>query len=156
MRRVPPDVKDAESAALRALFEAWKTRTGQSQAQFAGEQGIGTPAMVWQYLSGHRPLNLEAALKFAAGLGKPIESFSPRLAEQARAASSLSAPGLKSRVTELVAREAPAKRAQWPFKLVDRARYERLPPDEREIIEALVLKRVVEWESRIGLQREAG
>lgn len=156
MRRVPPHIKDAEAAALRTMFQTWKASSGKSQAQFAAEQGIGTPGMVWQYLSGHRPLNLEAALKFAAGLGQPIESFSPRLAGQAKAASSVAATGSQSLVADIIERQQSGKRARWPFRLVDQGRYDRLPPSEREIIEALVLKRVVEWELRAEQQREAG
>jgi hypothetical protein len=43
--------------------------------------------MVWQYLNGHRPLNLQAAVKFAKGLGVQLHDFSPRLAAQAKAAT---------------------------------------------------------------------
>lgn len=38
--------------------------------------------MISQHLSGHRPINLEAALVYSRGLGVDVEAFSPRIAEQ--------------------------------------------------------------------------
>jgi phage repressor protein C with HTH and peptisase S24 domain len=57
-----------------------------SQERFGLDFEIGSQGMVWQYLNGHRPLNLSVALKFARGLGVPISRFSPRLAAELRAA----------------------------------------------------------------------
>jgi phage repressor protein C with HTH and peptisase S24 domain len=73
----------AESAALKAAFEE---HAKTSQERFGLEFEIGTQGMVWQYLNGHRPLNLSVALKFARGLGVSIERFSPRLAAELRTA----------------------------------------------------------------------
>ena len=82
-----PDVRDAEAAALKALYEA--RTAGVSQAAFGALHDIGSSGMVWQYLSGHRPLNLEAATKFARALGVTIDSFSPRLAQHVRESAGL-------------------------------------------------------------------
>jgi transcriptional regulator with XRE-family HTH domain len=66
---------------LRRLFDE---RAGLSQQDFAKRYGFGTQGMVWQYLSGHRPLNYEAAAKFAKGLGCKIDDFSPEMAAALR------------------------------------------------------------------------
>ena len=66
---------------LRELFEK---RAGMSQLEFAERFGLGTQGMVWQYLSGYRPLNYEAAAKFAKGLNCRIDDFSPEMAESLR------------------------------------------------------------------------
>lgn len=75
--------REKEAHALKRLFGE---RSTVSQAKFGKEHGLGTAGMVWQYLNGHRPLNLQAAVKFAKGLGVRIQDFSPRLAAQVRAA----------------------------------------------------------------------
>lgn len=67
---------------LRELFDK---RAGMSQLEFAERFGLGTQGMVWQYLSGYRPLNYEAAAKFAKGLNCRIDDFSPEMAEALRA-----------------------------------------------------------------------
>lgn len=66
---------------LRRLFDE---RAGMSQQDFAELHGFGTQGMVWQYLSGHRPLNYEAAAKFARALGCKIDDFSPEMAAALR------------------------------------------------------------------------
>lgn len=66
---------------LRRLYDE---RAGVSQQEFAERHGFGTQGMVWQYLSGHRPLNYEAAAKFAKALGCKIDDFSPEMAAALR------------------------------------------------------------------------
>jgi transcriptional regulator with XRE-family HTH domain len=66
---------------LKELFDA---RAGMSQQDFAERHGLGSQGMVWQYLAGYRPLNYEAAAKFARGLGCRIDDFSPEMAESLR------------------------------------------------------------------------
>lgn len=75
-----------EAAALKAAFEESALASGFSQERFGLEFEIGSQGMVWQYLNGHRPLNLSVALKFARGLGVPVARFSPRLAAELAAA----------------------------------------------------------------------
>jgi SOS-response transcriptional repressor LexA len=76
-----------EAAALKELFRG----AGVSQERFGLDHEIGSQGMVWQYLNGHRPLNLSVALKFAKGLRVPIEDFSPRLAAELQRAGMASA-----------------------------------------------------------------
>lgn len=75
-------VNDAER--LKQLYEA-RAPKGMSQAKFGELYGIGTKAMVWQYLTGYRPLNFEAAAKFARGLGCTIADISPDMARRLKA-----------------------------------------------------------------------
>lgn len=70
-----------EAARLKRLFDA---RSTTSQMKFGADNEIGSQGMVWQYLNARAPLNLDAALKFAKGLGCPVSDFSPRLAESLR------------------------------------------------------------------------
>lgn len=67
-----------DAARLKALFANQRL----SQEAFGERHHIGTQGVVWQYLNGKIPLNLNAALKFARGIGCDVAEFSPRLAEQ--------------------------------------------------------------------------
>lgn len=91
MKQVPDDIRENEAAALKALYLKLVPKE-TSQGEFGKRSGIGTAGMVWQYLNGHRPLNLAAARKFATAMGVPVDDFSPRLAAEARAAAGLSRP----------------------------------------------------------------
>jgi hypothetical protein len=64
---------------LRKLYEE-RVPSGMTQGQFGARYNIGTQGMVWQYLNGHRPLNVEAAAKFARGLRCTINDISPEMA----------------------------------------------------------------------------
>ena len=55
---------------------------GMSQTEFGLRYGIGTQGMVSQYLTGHTPLNVDAAAKFAKGLRCTIADISPDMARQ--------------------------------------------------------------------------
>src|SRR5690349_11553915 len=87
---------ETEAAAWKKLFDE---RVQVSQERFGLEIEIGSQGMVRQYLNAHRPLNLSVALKFARGLGVPVERFSARLAAELRAA------GIEPRRDELQAAE---------------------------------------------------
>lgn len=79
-----------DAARLKALFDARAELTGKklSQAEFGEKYGIGTQGMVSQYLQARRPLNVDAAVAFAKGLGVTIDEFSPQLAKSIQHASS--------------------------------------------------------------------
>lgn len=72
---------DAER--LKRLYDE-RVPSGMSQAEFGANYGIGSKAMVWQYLTGYRPLNFEAAAKFARGLKCTIADISPEMARKLR------------------------------------------------------------------------
>lgn len=94
--------KLAEARALRALFQAYsKTDGALSQELFGERYGLGTQGNVWQYLNGRMPLNVEAATKFAQGLGCSVADFSPALeAERKRLAAVTPAPDQMVHVPE--------------------------------------------------------
>jgi len=81
----PWQVDDA--SRLDALF---KERATMSQLSFGQTYEIGNQSAVSQYLKGRRPLNIDAARKFAKGLGVLIEDFSPTLAARVAAAAGVS------------------------------------------------------------------
>jgi transcriptional regulator with XRE-family HTH domain len=64
------------------LARLFKANTRLSQAAFGAQFGIGTQSMVWQYMSGYRPLSAEVAARFARGLDVDLREISPRLAEE--------------------------------------------------------------------------
>lgn len=66
--------------ALKRLYDA-RVPEGMTQKEFGAKNDIGTQGMVWQYLTGYRPLSYEVAAKFARGLGCSIYEISPDMAE---------------------------------------------------------------------------
>lgn len=112
---IDPEIRAKESIALRALWDAYqadKAAMPLSQAAFGAQYGIGVQGMVWQYLNNQRPLHLPVAIAFAKGLGVPIRSFSPRLADLAATAVQLNQePG-----TDEAARAFAARYAAMPFE----------------------------------------
>jgi transcriptional regulator with XRE-family HTH domain len=78
-RKPLEDWQVQDAARLKRLFES---RSELSQLEFGSEFEIGSQGVVWQYLNGHIPLNLSAAIKFARGLGAAVKDFSPTLALQ--------------------------------------------------------------------------
>lgn len=64
---------------LKELFQE-RVPDGMTQEEFGERYGIGTQGMVWQYLNGWTPLNIEAAEKFAAGLNCTIADISQEMA----------------------------------------------------------------------------
>lgn len=69
---------------LKALYDE-RAPKGMTQKDFGKAYGIGSQSMVAQYLNGDRPLNFEAAAKFAKGLRCTIHDFSPEMAEALKA-----------------------------------------------------------------------
>lgn len=80
-RKPLEDWQKSDATRLKALWD--KRDPKVSQAAFAVAQGIGeTQGIVWQYLNGAIPLNLDVAVKFADGLKCDVRDFSPTLAER--------------------------------------------------------------------------
>ncbi len=122
-RAVSAHTRKVEAAVLKRI---WLLKHGaMSQAQFAGDYGLGTQGNVGHYLNGRRPLNLETAEKFAKALGCQVGDFSPRLA------------------AELARRDA---RGGWPFPRITRERWEALSGGQKEALEGIVLGQIMDWE----------
>lgn len=96
--KITPETR-AESARLKEIWD--RSNNIPSQSVFGEANGIGGQSAVTSFLNGKTPISLKAARGFAKGLGCSIADFSPRLA---------------------------ALDTSWPFELVDRERYEALPP----------------------------
>lgn len=77
-------IEDAQR--LKRIFNATATC---SQSAFGATYDIGNQSMVSQYLNAKRPLNIEAAKKFAIGLGVTIGEFSPTIATMIEEANEL-------------------------------------------------------------------
>lgn len=88
-----------DAARLKELFAAREPKV--SQAEFGAQHGLGSQGMVWQYLSGHRPLNIKAATAFARGLSVTVQAFSPTLASQIDYVSQSAASAPQHDVREL-------------------------------------------------------
>lgn len=77
-------LSDREAYATLKRLYLERAPEGMSQDEFGSIYGIGTQSMVSQYLNGKTPLTIEAAAKFAKGLGCTIADISPLLATAVR------------------------------------------------------------------------
>ena len=68
---------------LKRLYEE-RVPTGMTQKVFGRKYGIGSQSMVAQYLNGTRPLNIDAATKFAKGLRCTIYDICPEMSDYLR------------------------------------------------------------------------
>lgn len=121
----PAEERDVEAKALSAIYA--RKAGDVDKKDFGKLHEIGSGSMMWQYLSGHRPLNLAAATRFAKALDVPIDSFSPRLAKEAvdgyqatTLAMTAAAPGGQAMAgsSAITARENITD-WWWPFKQID-------------------------------------
>lgn len=73
---------EEEAENLRKRF------AGLNRAKFARDFGIkGGQASVYNHISALRPINLDAARRYAKGFGCKLEEISPRLAAEVAAAA---------------------------------------------------------------------
>lgn len=69
---------DKEAKRLAARF----ANLGMSREEFAREFGIkGKGAMIYQHITGRKPISLEAGIAYAKGFGCTLKDISPRLAK---------------------------------------------------------------------------
>lgn len=112
-----------EARLLKAIWDRTyadrKKSNLHTQGAFGAEYDIGGQAVVGFFINGHTALSLKAAKGFALGLGCQISDFSPRLA---------------------------ALESSWPFDLVDRERYEALPPAFRHKAQVRMMDEIEELE----------
>lgn len=132
-RRTPQDWQMEDAKRLRALYNL-KMKSGEiekmSQEKFGATFFIGSQGMVWQYLHGTRPLNVEVATKFAKGLQTEVKDFSPFLAKKINDLTSGNIP-------EETRPQADARTLSE--EALDLAkRWELLPPPERAFFYALI------------------
>ena len=92
----------ADAVRLLEIFKARKEHLepGLTQSVLADNLGFATQSAVSQYFQGKVPLNVEAAVKFAARLECAVSDFSPAMQEaidRIAAFSSISRPGEKQK-----------------------------------------------------------
>lgn len=122
-----------ESENLRVRF------AGLNRAEFARKNNLqGGQSMIYQNITGRRPISMEAAKAYAKGFGCSLEDISPRLAKEAlEAAQHLSqqaSPSIPSSDMEnRVDRAAACLRA---YKTANDADKEMLVATALEILEA--------------------
>ena len=88
-QKIPQEVVDAESSALREIWERTPADTRGNQAEFGEANDVGNQSAVGQFQRGQTPISTKAAIGFATGLGCRIADFSPRLAKEAEQLSGL-------------------------------------------------------------------
>lgn len=116
---------EEEAAALRARFE------GVNRAAFARDHNVkGGQAMIYQHITGRRPIGIEAAMAYAEGFGCTLAAISPRLAAEAKKAAALST------ATPLT---APAADIVWPFPSVPASLIKGLADDQLKRLEGALL-----------------
>lgn len=77
--------KEEEGEALRKRFDDLKKNEGISRADFARKHGLkGGDSMIYQHITGHRPMNIDAAIVYAKGFACELHEISPRLAAEAK------------------------------------------------------------------------
>lgn len=77
--------KEEEGEALRKRFDDLKKNEGVSRADFARKHGLkGGDSMIYQHITGHRPMNIDAAIVYAKGFACELHEISPRLAVEAK------------------------------------------------------------------------
>ena len=90
----PEQIEDA--ARLKAIYTAKKSELNLSQLKLGEDYEIGSQGMVWQYLNGKAPLNVDAATKFANALKTTIDAFSPSIALSIEKANKVSTTNFRS------------------------------------------------------------
>lgn len=116
---------EEEAAALRARFE------GVNRAAFARDHEVkGGQAMIYQHITGRRPIGIEAAMAYAEGFGCTLAAISPRLAVEAKKAASLSTAAPLP---------PPATDVAWPFPSVPASLIKGLADDQLKRLEGALL-----------------
>lgn len=115
---------EEEAAKLRERFK------GVNRAAFARDHSIkGGQAMIYQHITGRRPMSLEAAASYATGFGCTLAEISPRLALEIDKAATLN--------PDSVARTGPLK-SSWPFPSISEKDVRDLKPGQLNALEGAI------------------
>lgn len=127
---------EEEASALRARFD------GVNRAAFARDHQVkGGQAMIYQHITGRRPLNLEAAMAYAEGFGCSLTDISPRLAAEAQKAAALAPESVPVEST-------PA--APWPFRTIPEDQLRALPESQLNALEGAIALAIAQM--KLGIQ----
>lgn len=125
---------EEEASALRARFD------GVNRAAFARDHQVkGGQAMIYQHITGRRPMNMEAATAYAEGFRCSLADISPRLAIEAQKAASLAASPA-----------APPTQAPWPFKTIPEEQIRGLPESQLSALEGAIQLAIAQM--KLGIQ----
>lgn len=143
-----------ESEALKRLFQK---HASLSQSAFGAEYEIGTQGMVWQYLNAKSPLNAQAAVKFAKGLGVDVRDFSPRLADEIEALAgdrpvqdgpANTGAEARSQKQAGINNEKSDQPARWPFSAISEAEVRALPEAARNRLDGALALAIAQMNLR--------
>ncbi|MFY1875573.1 S24 family peptidase [Achromobacter xylosoxidans] len=127
---------EEEASALRARFD------GVNRAAFARDHQVkGGQAMIYQHITGRRPLNLEAAMAYAEGFGCSLADISPRLAAEAQKAAALASEPLPTE---------PTQAAPWPFRTIPEDQLRALPESQLNALEGAIALAIAQM--KLGIQ----
>lgn len=127
---------EEEASNLRERFK------GVNRAAFARTNEIkGGQAMVYQHITGRRPLSLEAAMAYAKGFNCSLADISPRLALEVGKAATLTAesPALP---------DAPI--LIWPFPSISEKDVRNLGPSQLSALEGAIALAIAQL--KLGVQ----
>jgi hypothetical protein len=131
---------EEEAENLRARFQ------GVNRAAFARDHHVkGGQAMIYQHITGRRPMNLEAATAYAAGFGCSLGEISPRLAAEAGRAAALSA--------EMPPVEAQA--SAWPFPEIPEDQVRALPSTQLNALQGAMALAIAQMKLGITVSKPA-
>lgn len=141
-----------EAARLKERFK------NVNRAAFARAHNFkGGQAMIYQHITGRRPMSLEAALTYAAGFGCPLDEISPRLAfELQRAAALPVTPELHGSLREPNPGPSSVRDVARYFRRVDWAKFAKLTPAQQEAIEDWVIQQIEGFQSPAPTKSPAG
>lgn len=117
---------EEEAAKLRARFQ------GVNRAAFARDHQLkGGQAMIYQHITGRRPMSLDAAMAYAKGFDCPLDQISPRLALEVGRASSLTGEAASTE-------PSPSATPPWPFPSIPEKDVRALPPEKLSSLEGAI------------------
>ena len=123
-----------EAEHLKRRFE------GVNRAEFARTNDVpGDQAIVYQHITGRRPISLEAAIAYAKGFRCTLAEISPRLAREVSRAVPYMGQGTEQ--------ASPTMPQAWPFSSVTPERWATLPDGIRIRAESLAEGAIREWEA---------
>ena len=118
-----------DSERLSALWADLQEKNPITQTQFAKQFGLGSQGNVGHYINKRQPLNLDAVIKFAEGLGCSIDDISPTLADKIMDA----ARKIKNREDA----------SHWPIRAMSPSEYAKLDEFDKGEVEGLLKAKAI-------------
>jgi len=106
-----------ECKQLKAIFRARAKSAGVTQQNIADELGI-SQAAVSHYLNGVNPLNPRVAAVFSKFLRMPVQSFSPRLADEIKSTTEAARIGLFGLDEDVNVKQIPQPAMSYRYPII--------------------------------------